>query len=110
MGLDTGKIITGIHLCPMWEDISLSIHLSDYLSFLETHMIPQLLVCGFPGSSDSKESACNAGDPGSIPESRRYPGEGNGYLLQYSCLESAMDRGALAGYSPWDCKESDTTE
>ena len=54
MGLDTGKIITGIHLCPMWEDISLSIHLSDYLSFLETHMIPQLLVCGFPGSSYSK--------------------------------------------------------
>ena len=39
----------------------------------------------FPGGSDSKESACNAGDPGSIPESGRYPGEGRGYPLQYSC-------------------------
>ena len=35
----------------------------------------------FPGGSDSKESACNAGDQGSIPESRRFPGEGNGYTL-----------------------------
>ena len=44
--------------------------------------------------SDGEESACNAGDPGSIPESGRSPGEGNGYLLQYSCLENSMDRGA----------------
>ena len=94
MGLDTGKSITGIHLCPMWEDISLSIYLSDYFSFLETHMIPQFLDCDFPGSSDRKESTCNSGDPGLIPESRRSPGEGNGYLLQYSCLENSMDRGA----------------
>ena len=49
---------------------------------------------GFPGGSDSKESACNAGDPGSIPGSGRSPGEGNGYLLQYSCLENSMDGGA----------------
>ena len=47
----------------------------------------------FPGGSDSKESACNAGDLGSIPESGRYPGEGNGNPLQYSCLENSMDRG-----------------
>ena len=46
----------------------------------------------FPGGSDGKESACNAGDPGSISE--RSPGEGNGYSLQYSCLENSMDRGA----------------
>ena len=46
------------------------------------------------GGSDSKESACNAGDPGSIPVSRKPPGEGNGYPLQYSCLENPMDRGA----------------
>ena len=45
---------------------------------------------GFPGGSDSKESACNGGDPGSIPGSGRSPGEGNGYLLQYSCLENSM--------------------
>ena len=41
-----------------------------------------------------KESACNAGDPGSIPASGRSPGEGNGNPLQYSCLENSMDRGA----------------
>ena len=50
---------------------------------------------GFPGGSDGKESACNAGDPGSIPGSGRSPGEVNGYPLQYSCLENPMDRGAL---------------
>ena len=41
-----------------------------------------------------KESACNAGDRGTIPESGRSPGEGNGYPLQYSGLENPMDRGA----------------
>ena len=49
---------------------------------------------GFPGGSDGKESACNAGDLGSIPGSGRSPGEGNGNPLQYSCLENGMDRGA----------------
>ena len=49
---------------------------------------------GFPGGSEGKESACNAGDPGSIPGSGRCPGEGNGNPLQYSCLENPMDRGA----------------
>ena len=46
------------------------------------------------GGSDGKESACNPGDPDSIPGSGRSPGEGNGYPLQYSCLENPMDRGA----------------
>ena len=45
-------------------------------------------------SSDGKESACNAGDPGLIPGLGRSPGEGNGSSLQYSCLENSMDRGA----------------
>ena len=49
---------------------------------------------GFPGGSDGEEFAYSAGDPGSIPESRRSPGEGNGNPLQYSCLENPMDRGA----------------
>ena len=49
----------------------------------------------FPDGSDDKESACNVGDPGSIPGSRRSPREGNGNPLQYSCLENPMDRGAL---------------
>ena len=49
---------------------------------------------GFPRSSVGKESACNVGDPGSIPGSGRSPGEGNGKPLQYSCLGNPMDRGA----------------
>ena len=48
---------------------------------------------GFPGGSDGKESACNARDLGSVPRLRRSPGEGNGYSLQYSCLENSMDTG-----------------
>ena len=51
-------------------------------------------MMGFPGGSDGKESSCNAGDQGSIPGSRRSPEEGNGNLLQCSCLENPMDRGA----------------
>ena len=46
------------------------------------------------GGSDGKASFCNAGDPGSIPGSGRFPGEGNGNPLQYSCLENSMDWGA----------------
>ena len=47
-----------------------------------------------PGGSDGKESTCNAGYSGSIPGLGRSPGEGNGYPLQYSCLENSMDTGA----------------
>ena len=60
---------------------------------------------GFPCGSVGKESACNAGDLGSVPGLGRSPGEGNGYPLQYSGLENSMDL-----YSPWGRKESDTTE
>ena len=49
---------------------------------------------GFPGGSVSKESACSAGDQGSIPGSGRSPGKENGYRLQYSCLGNPTDRGA----------------
>ena len=59
---------------------------------------------GFPGGSAGKESACNAGDLGSIPGLGRSPGEGKDYPLQYSGLENSRD------YSPWDLKESDTSE
>ena len=50
-------------------------------------------VLGCPSGSEGKESACNAGDLGLIPESGRSPGERNGYLLQYSCLGNSIDRG-----------------
>jgi len=55
-------------------------------------------------------SACNAGDPSSIPELGRSPGEGNGSPLQYSCLENPMDRGAWLATIHRGCKESDMTE
>ena len=51
-------------------------------------------LTGFPGGSGGNESARNAGNPGLIPGSGRSAGEGNGYPLQYSCLENSMDRGA----------------
>ena len=51
-------------------------------------------IKNFLSSSDGKVSAYNVGDPGSIPGSRRSPGEGSGNLLQYSCLENPMDGGA----------------
>ena len=60
---------------------------------------------GFPDSSVGKESACDAGDPGSIPRLGRSAGEGIGYPLQYSGLENSMD-----SISPWGRKELDTTE
>ena len=58
---------------------------------------------GFPSGSAAKESACNAGDLGSIPGLGRSPGEWNSYPVQYSDLENSMD------YSPWGHKELDTT-
>ena len=73
------------------------------LLFRWTHIL-------FSGGSGSQESACNAGGTGSIPGLGRSPGEGNGNPLQRSCLTHPMDWGAWLGYSPWGCKESDTTE
>ena len=55
-----------------------------------------MLLEGFPGGSEAKASAWNAGDPDSIPTLGRSPGEGNGNPLQYSYLENPMERGALS--------------
>ena len=65
---------------------------------------------GFPGGSDSKQSACNAGDLGSIPASGRSPRGGNGNPLQYSCLDNPMDRGAWWATVHRVTKLSDMTE
>ena len=65
---------------------------------------------GFPGSSDSKESACNEGDLGSVPRLGRSPGGGHGNPLQYSCLENPHGQQSLEGYSPWGHKRLDTAE
>ena len=59
---------------------------------------------GIPGGSVVKNLPANAGDVGWIPGLGRFPGEGNGYPLQHSCLENLMDRRSLVGYSPWGCK------
>ena len=64
--------------------------LSDFQLSLSLSL--SVIKLGFPGGSDSKESSCNVGDPNSIPELGRSPGEGNGYPLhQYSCLENSMN-------------------
>ena len=55
---------------------------------------PSTILLGFPGDSDGKESACNAGHLGLIPGLGRSPGEGNGNPLQWSCLENPLDGGA----------------
>ena len=57
-------------------------------------MASALIQARDDGGSEDKASACNAGDPGSIPQLGRSPGEGNSNPLQYSCLENPMDRGA----------------
>ena len=56
---------------------------------------------GFPSGSVGKESACNAGEMGSVPGLGRFPGEGHGNSLQYSCLENPHGQKSLVGYTPW---------
>ena len=69
-----------------------------------------LYLLAFPGPSDSKESACNAGDLGSIPGLERYPW-GREWLPTRILLPGEFhEKSSLTGFSPWGCKESDTTE
>ena len=71
---------------------------SPYVSSLRTRQLYFIYCCsyhiGFSGDSVVENLLVNTGDPGSMPGSGRYPGEGNGNLLQYSRLENPMDRGA----------------
>ena len=76
---------------------------------LMLHWVQLSFLKGFLSGSDGKESACNAGDPDSIPESGRSPGEGNDNPLQYPCLENPMDRGAWWVTVQGIAKDLDTT-
>ena len=73
------------------------------------HLETGCITKGFPGGSDSKESAWNTGDPGLIPGWVRSAGEGNGNPLQYSCLENPVTE-KPGGCSPQARKESDMAE
>ena len=76
--------------------MNLFLYLSDWIKVIKKNLSVHLLSgsLGFPGGSDGKASACNAGDLGSIPGLGRLPGEGNSNPLQYSCLENSMEEGA----------------
>ena len=65
-----------------------------------------MLLMGFPGGSDGKESACNVGDLGLIPVLGRSLRGGHGNPLWYSCLENPQEQSSLSGYSLWGCKET----
>ena len=83
--------------------VSLALAYEFFTSWTIVHCVYILsalfVFMGFPGS-DGKESANDAGDLGLIPRLGRSPGEGNGYPLQYSCLENPMDRGAWQAAVP----------
>ena len=80
-----------------------------HLDYYNSSSLPTFQV--FPGGSDGKASAYNAGDLGSIPESWRSPGEGNGDPLHWKFLPGEFHgQRSLSDYSPWGCKELDTTE
>ena len=76
-----------------WSLPGTSVHWIPQARILEWVVIniSQTHIYGVSGASDDKESACNAGELGLIPESGRSPGEGNGDPIQYSCLENSMD-------------------
>ena len=100
---DTNSISLISNINPQWKEnrlcmISVSL---DCEIFAPCFMSQCLRL---PGGSAGKESACSAGDLGLISGLGRCPGEGKGYPLQYSGLENSTD------YSPWGCKEWDTTE
>ena len=83
----------------LWHKICITLRQNSFFFYFLNWGIVHLQCCvsfkwGFPGGSDSKDSACIMGDPGPIPGSGRSPGEENGNPLQYSCLENSLDRGA----------------
>ena len=74
------------------------------------YFLPLTYLLGFPGVSDAKESACNAGEPGSVPGSGRSPGEREWPPIPLFLPGESHGQRSLEGCSPWGCEESDTTE
>ena len=81
-----------------------------YTKIIQSQWQAWMYVMGFPGGSDCKESACNERDLDLIHGLGGSPGGGHGNPLQYSCLENPQGQRSQLGYSPWGCKQSDTTE
>ena len=69
------------------------------------HLKTSSTSLGFPGGSGSKESACNVGDLGLIPELGRFPGREHGNPFHYACLENPHEQRSLVGYSLWGHRE-----
>ena len=81
-----------------WSGVLFFSHSAHGVTFLS--VIISTTTRGFLGGLKSKESACSAGDPGSIPGSGRSPGGGHGNPLQYSCVENSHGQRSLVDYSP----------
>ena len=92
---------------PIFFSIVNSVENHSYTSFF---MQIYKVFMGFPGSSDGKESACTAGDPGSMPGLGRFSGEGNGKPTPMFLPGESHGQRSLVGYSPWGRKELDMTE
>ena len=101
-----------IYIHMYWSQLvkNMSVMQETLFWFLGQEDLPTTLFLGFPGGSDSKESACKAGDLGLIPGLGRSPGGGHGNALQYSCLENSHGQRSLVGYSPWGGRELDTAK
>ena len=89
-------------MCPVEDTLLVMCPLSCDCKGARVRLISRL-DSSSPSGSDGKESACRAGEPGSIPRWGRPPGEGDGNALQHSCLESPMTE-SLEGYIPWVTK------
>ena len=92
---------------PVWHAVR-SISITQWFETSNSYKTVSLSCLGFPCSSDSKESACNEGDLGSIPGPGRFPGGGQGNPLQYCCLKNRHGQRSLAGYTAHGVTKSQT--
>ena len=92
-----------------WNDLAVWLFVWEDEGYCES-VVLVYAIWPLINGSDGKESTCNAGDLSLIPGLGRSPGGGHGNPLLYSCLENSHGQRSLAGYSPWGCIESDTTE